>query len=101
MAENLYHAFEESGGLPVLVDFYKDGCAPCRRIAPIISKAEEDFGDALKFVRVNISDCPECIDKFDVEAVPTLIIFKDGTEISRLRGAADAETVNHFIENGI
>lgn len=103
MAEKLdsanFESFVKESELPVLVDFYNDGCIPCRRIAPLISKAETEYDGRLKFARVNIGMNADLIAKFSVEAAPTLIIFKDGGEISRHRGAADAETLKKFIES--
>ena len=103
MAERLtqdnFDAFILESDIPVFVDFYNDGCIPCRRIAPLISKAEAEYDGKLKFARVNIGMNPDLISKYAIEAAPTLIIFKDGEEISRHRGAADAETFKNFIEN--
>ncbi|MGN0521001.1 MAG: thioredoxin family protein [Eubacterium sp.] len=103
MAEKLdssnFSAFVEASELPVLVDFYNDGCIPCRRIAPLISKAEAEYDGRLKIARVNIGMNTDLIEKYSVEAAPTLIIFKDGNEISRHRGAADAEAFKNFIES--
>ncbi len=105
MAENLdekaFRGCIQSAKTPVFVDFYNDGCAPCRRIAPIIGMAEEEFGGAMKFAEVNIGMNPSLIEEADISATPTLVIFKDGKEISRHIGAADFETIKEFIENNI
>lgn len=102
MAEKLDSAgFENfiNSEIPVLVDFYNDGCIPCRRIAPLISKAQAEYDGRIKFARVNIAMNTDLIERYSVEAAPTLIIFKNGEEISRHRGAADAETFGNFIES--
>lgn len=94
-----FEAFISNSEIPVLVDFYNDGCIPCRRIAPLISKAEAEYNGRIKFARVNIAMNTNLIEKYSVEAAPTLIIFKNGVEISRHRGIADAEAFNNFIES--
>lgn len=103
MAEKLdstnFAIFIKESELPVFVDFYNDGCIPCRRIAPIISKAEAEYDGGIKFAKVNIGQNTELIAQYFIEAAPTLIIFKDGEEISRHRGVADAETIKNFIES--
>lgn len=103
MAEKLdvsnFDGFLKDSELPVLVDFYNDGCIPCRRIAPLISKAESEYEGRLRLARVNIAMNPELTERLSIEAAPTLIIFKDGEEISRHRGAADSEAFKNFIEN--
>lgn len=97
-AEN-FNSFIEDSDLPVLVDFYNDGCIPCRRIAPLLSKAETEYSGRIKFAKVNIGTNSELIEEYTVEAAPTLIIYKNGKEVNRHRGAADAETLNKFIES--
>lgn len=94
-----FDSFIETSEVPVVVDFYNDGCIPCRRIAPLISKAEVAYEERLKFVRVNIGMNSDLIEKYAVEAAPTIIIFKGGEEVNRHRGAADAETFKGFIES--
>lgn len=101
MDEKAFYGFIQRSETPVLVDFYNDGCAPCRRIAPIIGMAEEEFDGAMSFAEVNIGMNPDLIEKADISATPTLVIFKDGKEISRHIGAADYETIKEFIENNI
>lgn len=88
----------KESAVPVLVDFYNDGCIPCRRIAPVLSKAEDEYAQNLNFAKVNIGANLDLISKYEVEAAPTLIIFKDGEEINRHRGVLDAEKLKDFIE---
>lgn len=83
----------------VLVDFYSDGCIPCRRVAPLLSKAESEYGDKLKFAKVNIGANTDLIAKYSVEAAPTLIAFKESEEVDRLRGAVNETELNDFINN--
>lgn len=103
MAEKLdssnFDSFLENSSVPVLVDFYSDGCIPCRRIAPLISKAENEYDTKVKFAKVNIGMNPDLIAKYSIEAAPTLVVLNDGVEINRLVGAADADTLKNFIDS--
>lgn len=105
MAEKLdgatFESYIRESTLPVLVDFYNDGCIPCRRIAPLISKAETEYEGRLSFARVHIAMNPELTEQYAVAAAPTLILFQNGEEIDRHRGAADAETLKQFIESNL
>lgn len=101
MAEKLdnsnFYSFVQNSEMPVLVDFYSDGCIPCRRIAPLLNKAESEYGDKLKFAKVNIGANTDLIAKYSVEAAPTLIAFKDSQEVNRLRGAVNETELKDFI----
>jgi thioredoxin 1 len=71
----------------VLADFYSDSCVPCKRMSPLLAEIEEQFADTLKVVKININFDGELAEKYEVQAAPTLIFFKNGEEVSRLRGA--------------
>lgn len=105
MAEKLdgsaFESYIRESAVPVLVDFYNDGCIPCRRIAPLISKAETEYNGRLNFARVNIAMNPDLTERYAVAAAPTLILFRNGEEADRHRGAADAETLKQFIESNL
>jgi thioredoxin 1 len=92
-----FDEFISQSDVPVLVDFYNDGCIPCRRIAPLLSKAEEKYNGKIKFARVNSALNPDLIEKYTIEAAPTLILFKSGEEINRHRGIATADQIEELI----
>ena len=96
-----FESYINENSLPVLADFYSDGCIPCRRMSPLISRAETEYTERLDFAKVNIGANPDLVAKYSVEAAPTLIIFKNGEEISRLRGAADEAAFKEFIDNAL
>lgn len=81
----------------VLADFYSDSCVPCKRMSPVLAELEETYPDTLKFVKININFDGELAEKYEVQAAPTLIFFKDGEEKARLRGAVKkAEIIEEF-----
>ncbi len=69
-----------------LVDFYADWCGPCRAMSPIVDKIAEERAD-ITVGKVNIGDENSLAMKYRVMSIPTLIIFKDGKEMSRIIGA--------------
>jgi thioredoxin 1 len=95
-AEN-FDDFINQSDVPVLVDFYNDGCIPCRRIAPLISKAEAEYDGKIKFARVNSALNPDLVEKYTIEAAPTLILFNNGEEINRHRGVATAQQIEELL----
>lgn len=81
----------------VLADFYSDSCVPCKRMSPLLAELEETYPDTLKLVKVNINFDGELAEKYEVQAAPTLIFFKNGEEKARLRGAVKkAEIIEEF-----
>lgn len=103
MAEKLtsetFDAFVGQSALPVLIDFYRDGCLPCRRIAPLLSRAETQYGDKVAFARVNIDMNTDLAERYAVTAAPTLLLLQDGEEKDRRTGAADPEDIKLLIES--
>ena len=83
--------------LPVLADFYSDSCVPCKRLSPIISQLESERSDSLKVVKVNINFDTELAEKYEVQAAPTLIYFKNGEETARLRGAVKKNDIESIL----
>ncbi|HSX03943.1 MAG TPA: FAD-dependent oxidoreductase [Rhabdochlamydiaceae bacterium] len=70
----------------VIVDFYSPSCGPCKKLSPIFDAAVENHADKYQFVKVNISEFSELAQKYDVVGVPTVIVFKNGSEVERKTG---------------
>jgi thioredoxin len=71
----------------VLVDFWAAWCGPCRAIAPVLEKLVEGQGDRLSLVKVNVDESPELAARYEVRAIPTILLFKDGKIVDRVVGA--------------
>ena len=73
--------------VPVLVDFYADWCGPCKMMAPLLDEVARDMAGALLVVKLNSDLNPVSPQHFGVRGIPTLILFKDGQEVTRQVGA--------------
>lgn len=73
--------------IPVLADFYSDSCVPCKRLSPVLAEIEEELTDSLRVVKININFDIALAEKYEVLSAPTLVLFKNGTEVQRLSGA--------------
>ena len=69
-----------------LVDFYADWCGPCRMVSPIVDEIAEERSD-ITVGKVNVDDENALAMKYGVMSIPTLIVFKDGQEKTRIVGA--------------
>ena len=70
----------------VLVDFSAVWCGPCKKLAPVIDDLAKDL-PSIKFVKADIEELDDLAAEYSVEAVPTLVLLKDGKEVARLEGA--------------
>ena len=87
--------------LPVLADFYSDSCIPCKRMSPILSQLETEYAGKIKIVKINTNFEKELVAKYDILAAPTLILFNNGKEVSRIRGAAKKDEIITLIKEQI
>src|SRR6185295_2015299 len=85
-------------GKPVLVDFWAPWCGPCRMLAPTVEAIAEQFSERASVVKVNVDDNPATAEAYQIRGIPTLILFKDGTEVERMIGAAGKEAISSLIE---
>ena len=72
---------------PVLVDFWAEWCAPCRRIAPIVKELAEQYGEQVKVVKLNIDESAQTPGTYGIRSIPTVLAFQDGQVVSQLNGA--------------
>jgi len=77
----------QSGGLPVLIDFYSPTCLPCHRMHPIIESLAKRRAGELMVVKVNTEENAELAGAFRIQAVPTFVVIRRGTEVGRTSGA--------------
>lgn len=84
---------------PVLVDFYAEWCGPCKMMKPRLLDVAECIGDQAKIVEVDIDIEKELAERFRIQSVPTLIIFKDGKQRWRQSGIISANALTTVLKN--
>jgi len=70
----------------MLVDFWAEWCAPCRRIEPILKALSEEFHEKVKICRLNVDENFSKATEFGIRSIPTLFFFKDGKVVDRVIG---------------
>ena len=75
-----------SSKLPVLVDFGASWCGPCGMLAPIIEELADELDGKAVVAKVDVDDSPELARDFDVESIPTVLIFRNGEVVERSVG---------------
>ncbi len=80
-----------AGSTPVLVDFWAPWCGPCKAIAPILEELAEELGDAVKICKVNVDNNSDIAGKFEIRAIPTILIFKNGKVTETVVGLSSKE----------
>ncbi len=83
---------------PVLVDFWAEWCMPCKWVAPVLEKLSKEFEGKMKFAKLNVDECRKIAEEYRIEAIPTMIIFKDGKEVHRIIGAYPEHELKREIE---
>jgi len=87
------------GSTPVLVDFYADWCKPCKTQAPIIEEIATELGDKVRVVKVNVDIDVDLAERYGIESIPTLMIFKDGNALWKAIGLQDKEVIKEAVLN--
>ena len=86
---------------PVLVDFFAEWCGPCKMMAPVLKEVKDTIGDAGTIVKVDVDKNPQAAGQFQIQGVPTLILFKQGKILWRQSGAVPKnkllEIINQFL----
>ena len=83
---------------PVLVDFWAPWCGPCRMVAPVLEEIAQEKGDALKIVKLNTDENQQTAIQYQVLAIPTMILFRNGQEVKRIQGAMPKKRIEAELE---
>jgi len=79
-----------NGDKPVLLDFSAEWCQPCKMMGPILTDVSKQLGDKVRILKIDVDKNPSIAQKWRIQGVPTIMIFKQGKQLFRQSGVIPA-----------
>ena len=93
-----FDRFVARNALPVVVDFWADWCGPCKGMAPIYARAAERLEMRYRFLKVDTEAEPQLAARYQIRAIPTLMVFHQGKLLAQRAGAVDGKTLESWLD---
>jgi thioredoxin 1 len=86
---------------PVLVDFWAAWCKPCVMVGPLVEELAEEFDGKVNFVKMDIDRNPKTPARYNIMAIPTLLVFKNGEPVSHIVGLRPKGELKKSLEGAL
>jgi thioredoxin 1 len=90
-----------NSNVPVLVDFWAEWCGPCRMVGPIVEQLAHSLERKVKVTKLNVDQNHEITTEYNVQSIPSLILFKNGNELTRTVGLSSKEKYEKFVNDAL
>ena len=108
MSSTIVHVTDDSfeqevinSDIPVLVDYWAEWCGPCKMIAPVLEEVAESYAGKVKICKVDVDSNKESAAKYGIRGIPTLMVFKDGSNTATKVGALSKTQLEEFVDSSI
>jgi thioredoxin 1 len=98
LTDETFDEVVHNSGLPVLIDFWASWCGPCKMMTPIIEEIAEEYAGKAKICKLNTDDARDSAMEFNISAIPTTILLKDGQVHKRWVGLTSKKEISAAIK---
>lgn len=85
--------------LPVLVDFWAEWCGPCRQMEPVVAHLSVNYDGRLKVGKVDTDEHPGLAEQYQIEGIPTLLLFDDGEVVAQRSGYCSLSSLSAWVDS--
>jgi thioredoxin 1 len=96
--DNNFKEEVSSNNAPVVVDFWAPWCGPCKMLGPVLEELHNEYGEKVKFIKVNVDNNPVVSQQFRVSSIPTVIVFKNGEAVDTMVGFRPKAAVKDLVD---
>lgn len=86
---------------PVLIDFFAEWCGPCKAQSPILKEIAGELGEKVKVIKIDVDKNPEIANRYNIQGVPTLMVFKNGQQLFRQSGMMSKPQIYNILLNSV
>lgn len=87
--------------VPVLVDFYATWCGPCQMLGPVLEETAKNYQGRARVVKVDIDESPELASRYEITAVPTLLVFQGGQVVGKAMGFQSPRQLTNLLDKAL
>ncbi|MFZ5516725.1 MAG: thioredoxin [Candidatus Zhuqueibacterota bacterium] len=87
--------------LPIVVDFWAPWCGPCKMVSPALERLAREFKGKLTVIKINTDEKPHIAGRYQIQGIPTIMMFRNGNPVMRLVGALPYESIKKEVEKNL